>query len=134
MTTGPSAHILSPVRGRVDHLHRTLKSFVGKGMNINAAALVSDDGLVVASALPEHVDTARVAGVAAALTASSARACAELRRGALQETIVRGEDGYAIVMGIGVGTNLVCLTDAAAKLGLVSLDMRRVADEIRNFL
>ena len=134
VTFGPSAHISSPVRGRVENLHRALRSFVGKSANIDAAALVSEDGLVVASALPEHIDTARVAGIAATLSASSARACRELVRGELQETIVRGDNGYAVVMGIGLGTNLVCLTDGMAKLGLVSLDMRRVAAEIRNLL
>lgn len=52
---------------RVDSLNHILRSLQTGTPDIEACALISDDGLVIASALPQHVDEMRVAGMSATL-------------------------------------------------------------------
>ena len=47
---------------------------------------------------------------------------------------MRGKNGYAVMIASGSGTLLLCLASKQAKLGLVFLDMRRAADEVRKVL
>jgi len=119
---------------RVESLNRVLRGLQNVSPDIEASALISDDGLMIASALPQHIDESRVAGMSATLSSLGARAATELERGGVQEVLVRGAGGYAVMMTAGAGALLLVLASAQAKLGLVFLDMRRAADDIRKVL
>ena len=134
MTTGHSVVGTPSSTGRVDQLNQTLRVLQRTSPDIEASALISDDGLMIASALPQHLEEARVAGISATLSSLGTRAARELERGEVQEVFVRGEEGYALMITVGSGTLLLCLTNADAKLGLVFLDMRRAVDDIRRIL
>ena len=47
---------------RTEDLNRILRSVQAGTPEIEASALISEDGLMIASALPQHVDEMRVAG------------------------------------------------------------------------
>lgn len=96
--------------------------------------MISEDGLMIASALPQHVDETRVAGMSATISSLGTRAASELERGDLEEVLVRGKNGYAVMLSAGSGTLLLALAGKQAKLGLVFLDMRRAIDDIRKVL
>lgn len=119
---------------RVDNLNRVLRGLQSASPDVEASALISDDGLMIASALPQHVDESRVAGMSATLSSLGSRAARELERGDVEEVLVRGKNGYAVMMAAGTGTLLLCLTSKAAKLGLIFLDMRRAVDDVRKVL
>ncbi|MBN9160402.1 MAG: hypothetical protein BGO98_12955 [Myxococcales bacterium 68-20] len=119
---------------RVDNLNRILRGLQTGSPDVEASALISEDGLMIASALPQHVDDTRVAGMSATLSSLGARAASELERGTVQEVLVRGENGYAVMLSSGSGTLLLALASKQAKLGLLFLDMRRAADDIRKVL
>ena len=119
---------------RVDHLNRILRSLQSSSPDVEACALISEDGLIIASALPQHVDETRVAGMSATLSSLGARAATELERGDVQEVLVRGKEGYAVMVSAGQGALLLALASKQAKLGLVFLDMRRAVDDIRKVL
>lgn len=119
---------------RVDNLNRILRGLQTGSPDVEASALISEDGLMIASALPQHVDDTRVAGMSATLSSLGARAASELERGTVQEVLVRGENGYAVMLAAGSGTLLLALASKQAKLGLLFLDMRRAADDIRKVL
>lgn len=119
---------------RVDSLNRILRSLQSASPDVEASALISDDGLMIASALPQHVDETRVAGMSATLSSLGARAAAELERGEVEEVLVRGKNGYAVMIDSGSGTLLLCLATRQAKLGLLLLDMRRAVEEVRKVL
>ena len=70
----------------------------------------------------------------AAVLALGERICGELNRGALELVMVRGGDGYVILTRCGPDTVLVCVTAAAARLGLVFLDLRRTARALAEHL
>lgn len=119
---------------RVDNLNRILRSLQSSSPDVEACALISDDGLMIASALPQHVDETRVAGMTATLSSLGTRAATELERGEVQEVLVRGSEGYAVMMTSGSGTLLLSLASKQARLGLIFLDMRRAIDDLRRVL
>lgn len=119
---------------RFETLNRVLRSLQSASPDMEACALISEDGLMIASVLPQHVDETRVAGMSATLSSLGARAAVELERGDVEEVLVRGKQGYAVMMNAHSGTLLLCMASKQAKLGLVFLDMRRAIDEIRKVL
>jgi predicted regulator of Ras-like GTPase activity (Roadblock/LC7/MglB family) len=119
---------------RTEHLNKILRALQSGSPDVEASALISEDGLMIASALPAHVDEARVAGMSATIHSLGTRAANELERGTVQEVLVRGEDGYAVLLAAGQGTLLLVMASAQAKLGLIFLDMRRAVADIRKIL
>jgi predicted regulator of Ras-like GTPase activity (Roadblock/LC7/MglB family) len=120
---------------RVEAINRLLRALQSGSPDMEASALISEDGLIIASALPQHIDESRVAGMSATLLSLGTRAATELERGAVEEVLVRGDQGYVVLMAVGTsGTLLLTLSSRTAKLGLVFLDMRRTAEDLRRIL
>lgn len=119
---------------RVEQLNHVLRALQNGSPDLEAAALISEDGLVIASALPQHIQEMRIAGMAATLLGLGERAANELVRGSLQQILIRGDEGYVVMTRAGTGTLLLTLTTREAKLGLVFYDMERAASEIRRIL
>lgn len=119
---------------RVENLNRVLKRLQSGSPDVEASALISDDGLIIASALPQDIDETRVAGMSATILSLGLRAAAELGRGTVEEVIVRGDHGYAVMLAAGRGVLLLTLANENAKLGLIFFDMREAASEVRQIL
>ena len=119
---------------RVDQMNQMLRSLQSSSPDVEACALISEDGLMIASALPQHVEEGRVAAMSATLSMLGARAARELDRGEVEEVLVRGKKGYAVMMTASPGTLLLALATEQAKLGLVFLDMRRTSQDLRKIL
>jgi hypothetical protein len=119
---------------RTDEMVRNLKALSMNTPDIEASAVVSVDGLIMASALPSDVEEDRVSAMSAAMLSLGERIATELRRGQLDQVFVRGEEGYVILMAIGEEAVLTALAHSRAKLGLVFLDMRRTANELINLV
>lgn len=97
---------------------------------IQASAVVSVDGLTIASALPQNVQEDRVAAMSAAMLSLGERISSELGRGELDQVYIRGEMGYVMLMSVGEEAVLTALAKSNAKLGLIFLDMRRAVEQI----
>ncbi len=97
---------------------------------IEASAVVSVDGLIIASALPNEVEEDRVSAMSAAMLSLGERISAELGRGSLEQVYIKGNDGYVLLTSIGSDAVLTALAGPNAKLGLIFLEMRRAADEL----
>jgi len=119
---------------RSETLNKVLRELQTASPDVEASALISEDGLMVSSALPQGMEEARVGAMSATLLNLGTRASTELRRGALREVLIRGDDGYACMLSAGSGTLLLAVTTAQAKLGLLFLDMRRAVEKIRRVL
>jgi predicted regulator of Ras-like GTPase activity (Roadblock/LC7/MglB family) len=119
---------------RVDELNKVLRRLQSGSPDVEASALISDDGLIIASVLPQDVDETRVAGMTATLLSLGVRASTELGRGSVEEVIVRGDEGYAVMIAAGRGVLLLTLANENAKLGLIFFDMREAVGEVRQIL
>ncbi len=100
---------------RLDELNRILRKLQIDFPGIETSALISEDGLMIARAENMNMEETRVAGMAATLLNLGTRAAMELSRGAVQEVIVRGENGYAVVLSAGRGTLLLAVTNEASQ-------------------
>ncbi len=119
---------------RVDDLNRILRTLQSETPDIEAGALITEDGLIIASALPQHVEELRVAGMSSTLLNLGTRAATELGRGEVEQVLIRGATGYALMVTAAPGTLLLVLTTKNAKLGLVFLDVHRAVEAIRKVL
>ena len=115
---------------KADRLAEVLDSFLSVSTEAEAAAVVSSDGLPMASALPPHVEEDRLAAMSAALLTLGERAAEGLGRGDLGQVFIEGRDGYVVLMAAGPHAVLVAITSPRAKVGLVLFEMRRAAARI----
>jgi predicted regulator of Ras-like GTPase activity (Roadblock/LC7/MglB family) len=107
-----------------------LRELQASSPDIEASAIVSVDGLSIASALPQGVEEDRVSAMSAAMLSLGERIASELGRGALEQVYIRGERGFVILMSIGQEAVLTVLARGQAKLGLIFLDMRRATEDL----
>ncbi len=121
-------------RSRNEQMIERLRELQVSSPDVEAAAIVSVDGLSIASSLPAGVEEDRVSAMSAAMLSLGERIASELGRGVLDEVYVRGEKGYVILRAVGEEAVLTVLARQQAKLGLLFLDMRRAADELAAIL
>jgi len=102
--------------------------------DVEASAVVSVDGLIIASALPVDVEEDRVSAMSAAMLSLGERIATELGRGALDQVYIHGDNGFVILMAVGADAVLTVLAREQAKLGLVFLEMKRAAEDLTNLV
>jgi predicted regulator of Ras-like GTPase activity (Roadblock/LC7/MglB family) len=119
---------------RLENLTKILKNLQSESPGIEASALISEDGLMIASALSPDLDDTRVGGMTATLLSLGSRAATELRRGEVREVIVRGEEGYAVMISAGRGALVLVLANENTKLGLIFFDVREAIKAINKVL
>ena len=107
-----------------------LRDLQASSPDIEASAVVSVDGLIMASALPADVEEDRIAAMSAAMLSLGERIASELGRGDLEQVYVRGAEGFVFLSAIGEEAVLTALARTDAKLGLVFLDMRRATEDL----
>lgn len=122
------------VMSKSENLEEILKDLEASVPEIEAAAIVSVEGLPIASALPANVDETRVAAMTAAMLSLGERAVQELGKGELEQVFIRGNEGYIFVMGAGPNAVLTVSAKKDVKLGLIFLDMRRSAQKIAELI
>jgi predicted regulator of Ras-like GTPase activity (Roadblock/LC7/MglB family) len=115
---------------RTEQMVSRLRSMQAASPEIEASAVVSVDGLIMASALPVEVEEDRVSAMSAAMLSLGERISGELGRGVLDQVYIRGGQGYVILTSIGEEAVLTALAREGAKLGLIFLEMRRAAEDL----
>src|SRR5450759_3101464 len=96
-----------------------LRLFQTTSSDIEASAIISVDGLSIASALPKDVEEDRVSAMSAAILSLGRRITSELGRGTVEQVYVKGEKGFVVLMSVGEEAVLTALAREQAKLGLI---------------
>jgi predicted regulator of Ras-like GTPase activity (Roadblock/LC7/MglB family) len=117
-------------KSRTEIMVERLRSMQAASPDIEASAVVSVDGLIMASALPAEVEEDRVSAMSAAMLSLGERISMELGRGALEQVYIRGKNGFVILSAVGQEAVLTALAREQAKLGLIFLEMRRAAEDL----
>jgi len=115
-------------------VQQVLEDLNGSSSDVEASALISTDGLMIASALPSGVDEDRVGAMSAALLSLGERATRELARGTLERVLLQGERGYVIMSASGQEAVLAVMARQNAKLGLLFLDIKRAAESLASLI
>jgi predicted regulator of Ras-like GTPase activity (Roadblock/LC7/MglB family) len=118
------------ISSRTEMMVNRLRDMQAASPDIEASAVVSVDGLIMASALPAEVEEDRVSAMSAAMLSLGERIASELGRGGLEQVYIRGGQGYVILTAVGQEAVLTALAREQAKLGLIFLEMRRAAEDL----
>jgi len=110
---------------KAEEMVKRLREMQAATPEIEASAVVSVDGLTIASALPRDIEEDRVSAMSAAMLSLGDRIASELNRGTLDQVYIHGEDGYVILSAVGDEAVLTAIAKEKPKLGLVFLEMRR---------
>jgi uncharacterized protein len=129
---------LRPLSGepvsRSGRLDRVVADLMSQAPEIEAAAVVSFDGLPMVSALPAGMNEDRVAAMSAALLSLGERAAEGLGRGELSQVYIEGENGTVYLVSCDNEAVLVAVAAAGAKAGLMLYEVRRAAISIATVL
>ncbi|MEA3340430.1 MAG: roadblock/LC7 domain-containing protein [Chloroflexota bacterium] len=119
---------------RPERIVGCLRSLQGNATDVEASAVISVDGLIIASLLPTAVGEDRVSAMSAAMLSLGERIASELGRGVLNQVYVKGSNGYIVLMSVGEEAVLTVLARKDAKLGLIFLEMRRTVKGLAGLL
>ncbi|HME55201.1 MAG TPA: roadblock/LC7 domain-containing protein [Candidatus Lokiarchaeia archaeon] len=114
----------------IEELEEILKNLTANIPEILATAVVSVEGLPIASMMPTEIDDTHIAAITAAMLSLGERAALELNKGPMEQILVRGEQGNILVMGAGSNAVLTISTTKDVKLGLIFLDCKRACEKI----
>ncbi len=111
-------------------INEALGSLMSSNSSIEGVALVTSDGLMISSKLPEGMDEDRISAMSAALLSLSERAVEELNKGIPEQVTIKGDKGYIILTSAGNESVLAVTTTPDAKLGLVYMDIKKAAKQL----
>jgi predicted regulator of Ras-like GTPase activity (Roadblock/LC7/MglB family) len=130
-----------PVQYRSEALLRSLAALQREAPSVRGAALITQDGLVIAAYPPGwdadiHDPTGgeHVAAMAAVVAGQAERTLHRLGQGQLEQVLMEGENGTVGVLRATADAALALLIDKDAKLGLTLSAARRAAEDLRAIL
>lgn len=115
---------------RAEVLNSILSDLNGSTTDIVASAVLSTDGLMMASMLPGELDEDRVGAMSAAMLSLGERISTELARGDLEQVLIKGKMGYVLMTHAGNDAVVTVIAKSNTRLGLIFLDIRRAAEAI----
>ncbi len=119
---------------RSARLDKVLGDLLTHAPELEAAAVVSFDGLPMASALPAGMDEDRVAAMSAALLSLGERAAQGLGRGELSQVYIEGETGTVFLVSADNEAVLVAVAAKGAKTGMMLYEVKRTAARVADVL
>ncbi len=122
---------MEPTTETLDDILKKLLSAIPE---VKAAAIVSAEGLPIASALPQGVDETRIAAMTAALLSLAERSVIEMTMGEFDQLYVKGTLGYLLVLQAGPNAVLTVSTTKEVRLGLIFLDCKRTCEKIAKLI
>ncbi len=119
---------------KIDEIMSLIRDMEANTPGIEASAVVSVQGLPIASAMPTEVDESVVAAMTAAMLSVGERAAQELVRGNLQQILMQGDEGYIIIKGAGMSAIITVLAKNDANLGLILMVLKKISTRIGELL
>ncbi len=117
-----------------EKLSSLLQGFVSSTSDVQGAAVVTPDGLPLATSLPTSIDEERAAAMSAAMLSLGERISSEFARGDVDRIFVEGEKGYGILTSCGEDAVFLVLASQSAKQGLLMLEIKRTLGELKQLL
>lgn len=124
----------SDTSDRLQEIERILQELQSRIPDLEGLAVVSKEGLSIASMLITTVDEDRIGAMTAASLSLSDRIVLELERGIMDQVIITGSNGLVIIRNAGEHAVLVGIAKPNAKLGLVLLDIKRAAKKLAGLI
>lgn len=109
-----------------------LEKLVKTNSDVNAAAVISIEGLPVTSVIAEEVEEYKISAMTATLYSLAKRAIKDMHLGNFDQLTVKGSNGYLLISQGGPNEVLMVSTTKNVKLGLVLYDCEKICEEIGN--
>ena len=119
---------------RTQQLVDRLRALQESTPEIEGSAIVSPDGLSIASVLTPPIEEDRVAAMSAAMHSLGDRIAAELGRGKMEQVYIRGSKGYALLTAAGPDAVLTVMAKVESRLGLLLLELRHLVSDLQSLL
>ncbi len=119
-----------PETSKKEVLTQILKKLTSTG-DIEGAAVITRDGLLIASELSSGIDGDTFAAMSATMTGAAETAIQELKKSSPDRIIVESPKAKLITTGAGEQAILACIVSPEAKLGMILLEMKKAADNIQ---
>lgn len=124
MTTERMASKTEVLEGILDELDRNL------GGDVNGSAVVSLDGIVFAARFSGNVNVDRLSAIAATTLGVGRRVARDLTIGVCEETIIRCDNGYFLVVPAGERSLLAINLRKGGNLGMIRIEASEAARQI----
>lgn len=118
------------VSDRIEKMSSILRELRSNLQDIEAAVLISSDAMALASDVSGEADEEMIGALSASVLSMGERAARDLNRGSLEQVIIKGENGYLLLVHCGPDALLSMLVRPEAKLGVVFMEARRTAEEL----
>jgi len=93
-----------------DNLDDILKKLLASIPEVKAVAIVSSEGLPIASTLPQGIDETRIAAMTASLHSLAKHAIIALKKGEYDQLTIKGSSGYLLVHRVNSNAVLIVST------------------------
>lgn len=127
--TAPSK-IEDPMEAIMEVLREAEQGVTG----IQGVAIVSTDGLPMASAISSKIGEAELAALASSMLAIGSTAMQSLQKGNLDCIYVKCTKGYMLLRYSGPLAVVLFITEEKARLGPLLLELKRTAEKIEDLL
>ena len=111
-----------------------LRKLNSKSEQLEASAVISRDGLSIASVLGEGVDPDRLGAMCAAILGLADTAAKELQRGSLRLVLLQGVDGVLLLVHIGTTHVLALAAKPDINLGMVIMEAKKTAQLLSSII
>ena len=112
-----------------EKLTQILQKLMSSG-NVEGAAVITRDGLLIASELSEGIDGDTFAAMSATMAGAAETAIQELKKTSADRIIVESKNTKLITVGAGEQVILACIVNPDAKLGLILMEMKKAVDAV----
>lgn len=115
------------MQGEISRVIGELKRISG----IKAIAVVTREGILIASDMPPDVHAEMFAAMAAVMLSAAETASVELNRAAPDRLIIETEESKLIIVSAGERTMLVTLSNAGTGIGQIIMEMGRSSSRLK---
>lgn len=122
-----------PVVSKKEKLVKILEDIDGIG-DVIGSAVISTDGLCIASNIKEGIDIDTFAAMSAAMQGAAETAVSELKQGNLRQIIIDADNGKIITISAGKKSIIVILANPKINLGLALLELGKASGRISSIL
>jgi len=126
----PPSKTEDPMEAIMEILREAEQSVTG----IQGVAIVSTDGLPMASAISSKIGEAELAALASSMLAIGSTAIQNLQKGNLDCIYVKCAKGYILLRYSGPLAVVIFITEANARLGPLLLELQRTSEKLEDFL
>ncbi len=117
---------MTTTKGMLEKILHDLKS-TG---DVEASAIVSRDGLLMARDIPREINGETFAAMSATMLGAAETAINELKKGGVNRIIVESKQAKILASGAGEKALLVIMTSPDAGLGLILIEMDKACSKI----